>query len=101
LKSYEHERWIDVTWDVDPNAPERFPARLAVTAVNEPGTLAQIAQQIGEADGNIDNVRMILRAPDFTEMSIDVEVWDLNHLTRIMAGLRAKSVVSKVERVFA
>jgi GTP pyrophosphokinase len=100
LKEYEHERWIDVTWDVDPDAPERFPARLAVTALNEPGTLAQIAQQIGEADGNIDNVRMLRRAPDFTEMSIDVEVWDLNHLTRIIAGLRGKSVVSKVERVF-
>jgi GTP diphosphokinase / guanosine-3',5'-bis(diphosphate) 3'-diphosphatase len=101
LKEYEHERWIDVTWDVDPDAPERFPARLAVTALNEPGTLAQIAQQIGEADGNIDNVRMLRRAPDFTEMAIDVEVWDLNHLTRIISGLRGKSVVSKVERVFA
>ena len=87
--------------DVDPDAPDRFPAKLAVTAVNEPGTLAQIAQLIGEADGNIDNVRMVRRAPDFTEMAIDVEVRDLNHLTRIIGGLRGKSVVSKVERVFA
>jgi hypothetical protein len=30
-----------------------------------------------------------------------VEVWDLNHLTRIISGLRGKSVVSKVERMFA
>ena len=103
LKEYEydHERWIDVTWDVDPEAADRFPAKLAITAVNEPGTLAQIAQLIGEADGNIDNVRMVRRAPDFTEMAIDVEVRDLNHLTRIISGLRGKSVVSKVERVFA
>jgi GTP pyrophosphokinase len=101
LKDYEHERWIDVTWDVDQDAPERFPAKLQVTALNEPGTLAQIAQTIGEADGNIDNVRMVRRAPDFTEMAIDVEVRDLNHLTRIISGLRGKSVVSKVERVFA
>jgi len=103
LKEYEydHERWIDVTWDVDPETADRFPAKLAITAVNEPGTLAQIAQLIGEADGNIDNVRMVRRAPDFTEMAIDVEVRDLNHLTRIIAGLRGKSVVSKVERVFA
>jgi GTP pyrophosphokinase len=100
LKDYEHARWIDVTWDIDPDAPERFPAKLAVTALNEPGTLAQIAQLIGEADGNIDNVRMVRRAPDFTEMAIDVEVWDLEHLTRIIGGLRGKSVVSKVERVF-
>jgi GTP pyrophosphokinase len=103
LKEYEahgQERWIDVTWDVDPDSSDRFPAKLSVTAINEPGTLAQIAQLIGEADGNIDNVRMMRRAPDFTEMAIDVEVKDLNHLTRIISGLRAKSVVSKVERVY-
>jgi GTP diphosphokinase / guanosine-3',5'-bis(diphosphate) 3'-diphosphatase len=101
LKDYEHERWIDVTWDVDPEVPERFPAKLSVTALNEPGTLAQIAQLIGEADGNIDNLRMRRRAADFTEMLIEVEVWDLKHLTQIISGLKAKSVVSKVERVFA
>jgi GTP diphosphokinase / guanosine-3',5'-bis(diphosphate) 3'-diphosphatase len=100
LKDYEHERWIDVTWDIDPHDPELFPARLAVTALNEPGTLAQIAQLIGEADGNIDNVRMLRRATDFTEMSIEVEVRDLDHLTRIISGLRRKPAVSKVERVF-
>jgi GTP pyrophosphokinase len=100
LKDYEQESWVDVTWDIDPERPERFPARILVTAVNEPGTLAQIAQVIGEADGNIDNLRMTQRAADFTEMLIEVEVWDLEHLTKIMSGLRAKTVVSKVERVF-
>jgi (p)ppGpp synthase/HD superfamily hydrolase len=62
--------------------------------------MAQIAQLIGEADGNIDNVRMLRRATDFTEMAIEVEVRDLDHLTRIISGLRRKPVVSKVERVF-
>ena len=100
LKEYEHERWIDVTWDIDPQHPERFPARLAVEALNEPGTLAQVAQVIGEADGNIDNLRMIKRAFDFTEMHIELEVWDLAHLNHIIAGLKAKSVVNRVDRLF-
>ncbi len=39
----------------------------SVQSVNEPGTLAQIAQVIAENDGNIDNIRMTRRAPDFTE----------------------------------
>jgi (p)ppGpp synthase/HD superfamily hydrolase len=43
---------------------------------------------------------MLQRASDFTEMLIELEVWDLEHLTRIIAGLKQKSVVSKVERVF-
>ncbi|MBC7832704.1 MAG: bifunctional (p)ppGpp synthetase/guanosine-3',5'-bis(diphosphate) 3'-pyrophosphohydrolase [Hyphomicrobium sp.] len=100
LREYEHEGWIDVTWDVDTDTPQRFPARVSVTALNEPGTLAQIAKVIGEAGGNIDNVRMVRRASDFTEMRIELEVLDLVHLNHIIAGLREKAVVNKVERVF-
>ncbi len=100
LKDFEHEHWIDVTWDVDPNSPERFPARILVTALNEPGTLAQIAQIIGEEDGNIDNVQMVRRGSDFTDMQVSVEVWDLEHLNRIIHGLRSRPVLSKVERLF-
>jgi GTP pyrophosphokinase len=99
LKDYEHESWIDVTWDINPENPERFPARLLVSAVNEPGSLAEIAKLIGDGDGNIDNLRMLKRERDFTEMLLEVEVWSLEHLNSIIAGLRAKSVVSKVERV--
>ncbi len=101
LSEFEHERWIDVTWDINQEEPERFPARLSVTVLNEPGTLAQIAQVIGEADGNIDNLKMLHRGADFTEMMIEVEVFDLAHLNRIINGLKSKSVVSKAERVFA
>ena len=100
LRAYEHERWIDVTWDIAPDKPERFPARISVTALNEPGTLAQIAHLIAEASGNIDQVRMITRGPDFTEMLIEVEVWDLDHLNAILSGLKAQSVVSRADRVF-
>jgi RelA/SpoT family (p)ppGpp synthetase len=92
------ERWLDVRWD-DDGAPQRFPARLAVQSVNEPGSLAQITQVIAEHDGNIDNIRMSRTAPDFTDVTIDLEVYDLKHLTAIIAQLRAKPVVAKVERV--
>ena len=93
------ERWLDVRWDEDENVPRRFPARIAVQSVNEPGSLAQIAQVIAEHDGNIDNIRMTRRAPDFTDVLIDLEVYDLKHLTAILAQLRAKPMVAKAERV--
>ena len=85
-------------WDEE-GAPQRFPARLAVQSVNEPGSLAQIAQVIAEHDGNIDNIRMTRTAPDFTDVTIDLEVYDLKHLSAIIAQLRAKKVVAKAERV--
>ena len=101
LKEFEDkpERWLDVRWDVDETTPQRFPARLAVQSVNEPGSLAQIAQVIAEHDGNIDNIRMTRNSPDFSELTIDLEVWDLKHLTAIIAQLRAKPVVANVARV--
>src|SRR5690242_3803707 len=101
LQQYEDEpeRWLDVRWDVDEGTPHRFPARLAVQSVNEPGTLAQVAQVIAEHDGNIDNIRMERQSPDFTSLTIDLEVYDLKHLNAIIRQLRAKPVVAKVERV--
>ena len=101
LKQFEDqpERWLDVRWDVDDKVPQRFPAQLAVQSVNEPGTLAQIAQVIAEHDGNIDNIRMTRQSPDFTELTIDLEVYNLKHLTSIISQLRAKKVVAAAERV--
>ena len=93
------EYWLDVRWDEEENTPQRFPARITVQSANEPGSLAQIAQVIAEHDGNIDNIRMTRRAPDFTDVQIDLEVYDLKHLTAIIAQLRAKPMVAKVERV--
>ena len=103
LKAFdeEPERWIDVTWDIDEDNPQRFPAQIAATALNEPGSLAQVAAVIGEADGNIQNIKMTNRVPDYTEMLIDLEVWDLKHLNDIIAGLRAKDVVSSAARAGA
>ncbi|HYF55507.1 MAG TPA: bifunctional (p)ppGpp synthetase/guanosine-3',5'-bis(diphosphate) 3'-pyrophosphohydrolase [Salinarimonas sp.] len=101
LAAFDNEphRWVDVRWDVDPGAAQRFPARLKLQSINEPGSLAQIAQVIADHDGNIDNVAMDRRTPDFTDVLIDLTVWDLKHLNAIVGELRAKRVVSQVQRV--
>ncbi len=101
LKAFDDapERWFDVRWDVDEKHPQRFPARIIVESVNEPGSLAQIAHVIAEHDGNIDNIHMTRRSPDFTELVIDLEVYDLKHLTAIISQLRAKTVVAKADRL--
>jgi (p)ppGpp synthase/HD superfamily hydrolase len=54
------ERWLDVRWDIEDTERHRFPAQIAVTAINEPGTLAQIAAVVGENDGNIDSISITL-----------------------------------------
>jgi RelA/SpoT family (p)ppGpp synthetase len=101
LQQFEDEpqRWIDLTWDADA-ATGRFPARIRITLFNEPGALAQVAQTIGDADGNIDELQMTARpgARDFFDLDILVEVHDVKHLNEIMDGLRARPLVSQVAR---
>jgi GTP pyrophosphokinase len=101
LAAYDNEpdRWIDVRWDLDSGSTQRFPARIKLQSINEPGSLAQITQVIADHDGNIDNVSMKRRTQDFTDMTIDLTVWDLKHLNAIIAELRAKRVVSRVDRM--
>jgi guanosine-3',5'-bis(diphosphate) 3'-pyrophosphohydrolase len=93
------ERWIDVRWDIDENNKERFPARISVTAINAPGSLADIAQVVASNDANIHTLSMVRTAPDFTEMLIDLEVWDLKHLNRLLSQLKENASVSDARRV--
>jgi len=101
LKAFDDqpERWLDVRWDIDPDDPRHFPTRIEVTALNEPGSLVQVAQVIAGHDANIANIGITRSAPDFSVMSIDVEVKDVKHLNRIIADLRSKPTVSRVTRV--
>jgi len=93
------ERWLDVRWDIDDERKDFFPARLIVNALNEPGALGVISTVIGDAGANIDHIEFVSRSQDFRDIVIDVQVIDLSHLNAIMTQLKAKSVVSKVERV--
>jgi guanosine-3',5'-bis(diphosphate) 3'-pyrophosphohydrolase len=93
------ERWLDVRWDLEAGRQGFFPARILVTAINEPGTLGMIATVIGEMGANIDNITINVISPDFREMIIDIEIADLKHLNGVISELRTKPVVSKVERV--
>ena len=101
LAAYDDQpdRWIDVRWDIDAANRTRFPAQIVVTAINAPGSLAEIAQLIARNDANIHTLAMVRTAPDFTEMVFDLEVWDLRHLTRLLGQLRESEAVSTAERV--
>lgn len=93
------DRWIDVRWDIDEAMKERFPARITVTAINAPGSLAEIAQLIANNDANIHTLSMGRTAPDFTEMTFDLEVWHLKHLNQLLSELKGLPAVSDAKRV--
>jgi len=94
----EPSRWIDVTWDIDPEIPQTFPARLRVTARNEVGSLGHIATLIADYGSNISNLTLAQRDADFYDLQIDLDVRDIKHLTRIMSALNGLSCVNTVAR---
>ncbi len=65
---------------------------------NEAGSLGNLSMVIAKNQGNISNLKITNRNPDFFEMMVDIEVRDVKHLTNIMAALRATPVINSVER---
>jgi guanosine-3',5'-bis(diphosphate) 3'-pyrophosphohydrolase len=92
------ERWLEVNWNVDTAATEIHIGRLKVTISNEPGSLGDLSTVIGKGGGNITNLKITNRSTDFFEMLVDIRVEDIQHLTEIVAALRASPVISFVER---
>lgn len=93
------ERWFDVRWDLDAASALRFPARILVTCMNEPGSLAHITGTIAQHDGNIDDISLVAKSSDFHEITLDLGVHDLKHLMEIIRDLKRSKAINSVERV--
>ena len=93
------ELWLDVRWDLDAANKALYPTQLQVTTLNEPGALGVVATTIGENSANIDNVVFTPSGSDFRELRFDLQVFDIQHLNTIVAQLRDKPVVAKVQRL--
>jgi len=92
------ERWIDVDWDREQDGSAAQVSRLNITLMNEPGSLAEMAETIAAAQGNISNLKFTNRTADFFDMVVDIEVDDAKHLNNIVTSLRGRRPVSTVER---
>ncbi|PZM17017.1 RelA/SpoT family protein [Rhizobium tubonense] len=94
------ERWIDVRWDLDEANKSRFMARVLINALNEPGTLAKVSQTVADLDVNIRVLNTVRVAADFTEMALDVEVWDLRQLNQMLVQLKELDCIATVKRLY-
>ncbi|MDD3030403.1 MAG: bifunctional (p)ppGpp synthetase/guanosine-3',5'-bis(diphosphate) 3'-pyrophosphohydrolase [Alphaproteobacteria bacterium] len=92
------ERWIDVGWNDKKESTDLMVGRLNVILVNKPNSLASMSTIIAKNNGNIFNMKITSRTPEFYDFIIDLEVRDLKHLKTIIAALRASSAINSVER---
>ena len=92
------ELWRDLQWTPEAERNTVTLSRLTATIRNAPGVLGQACTVIGEAGGNIVNLRMHRRHADFFDVDFDIEVKDARHLTHIAAALRANPSIETVDR---
>src|SRR5271169_2709106 len=101
---YEPERRIAVEWGKDgsvgtaPVWETGFPIKLVVLCDNRPGMLKQITAVISDANTNIRNIEAKTSETHAT-VDIIVDIADLKHLERIIAGVRKIPGVGDVQRV--
>ena len=88
------ERWIDVGWSDEKEKAEMMVGRLDIVLVNLPNSFGTVTTVIGKNNGNITNMKITNRTPEFFDILVDVEVKDVAHLTNIIAALRANSAVN-------
>ena len=100
LAQYEDREdvWRDLQWTPEAERNTISRARLTATIRNAPGVLGQACTIIGEAGGNIMNLRMHHRQQDFFDVDFDIDVKDAKHITHIAAALRANPSVETVDR---
>lgn len=100
LESFRNapERWVDVGWGEGYVEGEGMLGRLSVIVTNQPNSFGSLATIIGKSNGNIQDLKITNRTTDFFDLLLDIEVRDSQHLTDIIAALRASSAVVSVER---
>jgi GTP diphosphokinase / guanosine-3',5'-bis(diphosphate) 3'-diphosphatase len=99
------ERFIEVEWNHDALVGGRpdgkahhHTARISVIGANEPTSLANLTNAIAKQEGAVASLKVVNRQEDFIEALVDVDVRDVAHLSKVIAGLRGAVGVKGVER---
>ncbi len=93
------ELWLDVSWTADSEAPDVHIGRISTVIANERGSLGDMASLIARNAGNINNLKIAQRDPEFFSIVVDIEVQDIKHMSDILAALRASPNVQSVKRL--
>ncbi len=95
------DRFIDVDWDAESKDATLHTGRISVIGANDPGVLASLTNAVSKHGSSVNTLKVVNRKSEFCEVLLDVEVRDLRQLSTLIAGLRAVSGVSQVERARA
>ncbi len=94
----DHEKWLDVEWEPNPDA--YFNVSLNLLVINERGILAKITSIIADSEANIDNISVDDGdGSNFSTLRLIVQVKNRIHLAELIRNLRKISKINKINRV--
>ncbi|MFQ5878448.1 MAG: RelA/SpoT family protein [Acidobacteriota bacterium] len=96
---YDPERRIEVAWEGDDET--RFEVRITVLSEDRPGMLAKITSAIANAKSNIKNVEARTFEDRRGEITLVLDIQDMNHLKAVLDRVRGIDGVYHVERQVA
>jgi GTP pyrophosphokinase len=97
LLSSDPKRWIDVSWSGI--TEKSYKVSIHISAENQRGIFAEISGTISADNANIVDISAHTTATDLAEMTISLEVVNLEHLQTLLQHLRQVPAVIAVRRL--
>ena len=95
LRKTDPERQITVNWGT---SKKRHTARLRIEGGSRGALFAEIAHGIAAMDGNLLSIRGNVVNNTRTHFVVEIQVWDVEHLYRIIAKINAVDGVIEITR---
>ena len=89
---------LSVSWDKINTKKTEFVAKINVIIKNKIGSLGVLSSIIGKSLSNIRNLKIIDRNIDFYKINLEIDVKDIDHLSKVFVSLRASEFVENVTR---
>ena len=77
---------------------DEFVVRINVVIKNEIGSLGSLSSIIGKTMSNIRNLDITERNSDFFKIAVEIDVKNLDHLSKVLVSLRTSEFVEEVSR---
>ncbi len=90
---------INVRWKDFVKGKDEFVAKINVVIKNEIGSLGSLSSIIGKSMSNIRNLHITERNSDFFKIELEIDVIDLEHLSKVIVSLRASDFIENVTRI--
>ncbi len=93
-----NSKLINVRWKDFTQGKDEFVVRINVVIKNEIGSLGSLSSIIGKTMSNIRNLDITERNSDFFKIAVEIDVKNLDHLSKVLVSLRTSEFVEEVSR---